>query len=54
MQTTADQFTCDFGALNKVYKDIYWGQILSWHTSFAVKKIAIKSLWIMRKGRLGK
>jgi len=41
-----DQFsvTSDF---NTMFKKLYWSQIFNRKTTWEVKKIAIKSLWIM-------
>jgi hypothetical protein len=44
-----DQCTCDFGALNAMFRKVYWGQIFSRKTTWEVKKIAIQSLWYMRR-----
>ena len=43
-----DTFTEGF---YKMYRDLYWWQIRSLKTSFKVKCLAARSLWIMRKWR---
>lgn len=56
-QFTDQPFECvgyeGSGALGDMFKKMYWSQIFSWKTSWEVKKIAIKSLWIMKFNKLG-
>jgi len=46
--SNVNQFEIDDDTLNSMFKKVYWNQLRSWHTTWEVKWIAIRSLWISR------
>jgi hypothetical protein len=44
-----DEYVFDMKKVKKMYRKLYWSQIFNRYTTWKVKKIAIKSLFIMRK-----
>ena len=46
---SADQFTVDVEAMNKLFRKTYWGTVFSKTASLSARIIALQSLWYIRK-----